>query len=247
MLGVVLALGLAGCANLNLEQPAIAVIIDDLGNQAKIDHRALALEGLKSVAILPFGPLSHGLAKHAHESGIEVLLHLPMEAEHKNHLLGPGALRTHMAYDEFVNTVRNALDDIPHRSGVTNHMGSRLTRDPQRMAWLMEELSNEPSLLYVDSRTTSNSAARGAARQAKVRYLARDIFLDNQRDIASINARFDELVQRAEQRGHATGIAHPYEETLQVLAERLRRSDQFRVVTVEELVRVRECRQADPD
>jgi hypothetical protein len=110
------------------------------------------------------------------------------------------------------------------------------------MGWLMEVVAERGELLFLDSRTTSHSAARAAARDAAVPFLARDIFLDNEREERYINARLDELVRHAELRGDAIGIGHPYPETLAVLARRLPTLDSVRIVSLERLKRARECR-----
>ncbi len=242
MLALLAALFIGGCAADAGLPPPVAIVIDDLGYRPRLDHAAIAVPGLESFAILPYTPLASALAERLHAAGKEVLLHLPMEARNHNELLGPGALRTTMTRGEFVATARAALDAFPRARGLNNHMGSLLTGDAERMAWLMDVVAERRELLFLDSRTTSHSAARKAARDAAVPFLARDIFLDNKRDERYINARLDELVRHAELRGDAIAIGHPYPETLAVLARRLPRLDSVRIVSLERLKRARECR-----
>jgi polysaccharide deacetylase 2 family uncharacterized protein YibQ len=242
MSSLLVSAALVGCLQAPATLPSIAIIIDDLGNRSEQDYAILELPGLVTLAILPFSPLTQSLAKSAHTAGRQVLLHLPMEATSKNHLLGPGALRSTMAYDEFVATVRKALADVPHLVGVNNHMGSLLTQDKMRMDWLMSELHATPGLIYVDSRTTSNSAAGGAARHADVPYLARDVFLDNQRSPSYIHAHFDALVEHAQRQGDAIGIAHPHPETIKVLRQRLAELSEVELVSITTLIASRKCR-----
>ena len=223
------------------ERPAVAIIVDDLGNRYADDHAAISLPGPIAYGILPFTPLGRSLAHTANAEGREVLLHLPMEADDDNHLLGPGALNMQMNRDDFVVAVRNALADVPHLSGVNNHMGSLLTRDPERMRWLMDEIRTRGGLVYVDSRTTSETAARQAALEANVPYIARDVFLDNNRSPAYIHAQFDRLVALALERGSAVGIGHPYPETTAVLLERLGALERVRLVSLAELRASRAC------
>ncbi|MGE0482862.1 MAG: divergent polysaccharide deacetylase family protein [Gammaproteobacteria bacterium] len=237
------ALTLSACLELQHQPPPVALIVDDLGYQPRRDHEIAALDAVESFAILPFTPLARELAERLHSAGKEVLLHLPMEAVSQNELLGPGALREAMDRPTFVATVRAALDALPYLDGVNNHMGSRLTSDAERMDWLMAALAEaRPGLLFVDSRTTAHSAARNAARAAAVPYLARDVFLDNRRTAAAINARLEELVRHAELRGDAIGIAHPYPETIAVLRTRLPMPGRIRIVPLETLRAERECR-----
>lgn len=223
------------------ETPAIAIIIDDLGNRLAEDRAAVSLPGPLAYGILPFTPHAEALALRANEAGKEVLLHLPMEADADNHLLGPGALDSTMPRPDFVEAVRRALDGVPHLVGVNNHMGSRLTRDSLRMGWLMDELGARGTLLYVDSRTTAHTVARRAARRASVPYLSRDVFLDNELDATYISAQFDALVEHAQMRGTGVGIAHPHPETTAVLFERLGALEGVRLVPLSRLGEERAC------
>ena len=236
------ALALGACLEAAPVTPAIALIIDDLGHRPAADSAALALPGAVTYAILPYSPGAAGLARAVRATGREVLLHLPMEAEANNHLLGPGALRADMPHREFVDTLHRALREVPYLSGVNNHMGSRLTRDRRRMDWLMAELSAVGHLVYIDSRTTAASAAADAAGAARLPYAARDVFLDNRQDQRYIDRQFDLLLARAAQRGDAIGIAHPHPATLAVLARRLRALAGLRVLGVRELIGERACR-----
>lgn len=244
MFSLIVSVTLAACLQMPAEPPAIAIIIDDLGYRPDQDEAAIAAPELTTVAILPFTALTARLAESAHRAGKEVLLHLPMEATHDNHLLGPGALRKNMAQAEFVRAVHAALDNVPYRIGMNNHMGSLLTQDRERMQWLMDALSSAPGLMYVDSRTTARSTARSAAREAHVPYLARDVFLDNERDAAYIEARFEDLVARAQTHGEALGIAHPHPETLSVLRRRLPALVDAEQVPLTRLLERRQCRAA---
>ncbi|MDZ7803432.1 divergent polysaccharide deacetylase family protein [Thiohalophilus sp.] len=70
-------------------QPAVSIIIDDLGNQQRSGLRAIDLPGPVTYAILPHRPFTRLLARHAHRQNKEVMIHLPMEAE-TGAALGPG-------------------------------------------------------------------------------------------------------------------------------------------------------------
>ncbi len=238
------AIALSACLHAAGHPPAIAIIVDDLGNRPRHDFALLENPAPLTLAILPFSPHTRRLAEAAHQAGRDVLLHLPMEAESHNHLLGPGAITSSMSEAEFSAAVQRAVADVPHLVGVNNHMGSKLTRDRQRMRWLMRVLKGDGSLFFVDSRTTAHSVAAGAAAEAAVSYLERDVFLDNRREARYIQARFDELVEQALVRGDAVGIAHPHAETLAVLRQRLARLQRVRLVPLTRLLELRECRTA---
>jgi uncharacterized protein len=233
---------LGACLHAQPATPAVALIIDDLGHRPAGDRAALALPGAVTFAILPHSPAATALAVRARASGRDVLLHLPMEAEADNHLLGAGALRADMARGEFVSTLHDALASVPYLSGVNNHMGSRLTRDRERMDWLMAELRAVGSLLYVDSRTTPGSTAAAAAAAQALPYAVRDVFLDNRQDPSYIERQFERLLARAARHGDAVGIAHPHPATLAVLARRLPALAGMRLVGIRRLIAERACR-----
>jgi len=221
--------------------PAIAVVIDDLGYRSRDDRAALTLPGAVSFAILPFVPEARRLAGAARAGGREVLLHLPMEAEHDNHLLGPGALRDDMTHGEFVDAVQRALREVPYLSGVNNHMGSRLTRDAPRMAWLMAELRAHGGLYFLDSRTTPDSRAAAAAAQARLPHGTRDIFLDDDPRAAAVERQFEALLARARRDGTAIGIGHPHPATVGVLRRRLRALGGVELVPVSTIISRQGC------
>lgn len=240
--GLLAALALSACVEASAGPPPVAIIIDDLGYRLRNDREATEIAGLETFAVLPFTPYGRALGERLYAAGKEVMLHLPMEAHNRNELLGPGALTEAMSEGEFNTAARAAIESIPHLSGVNNHMGSLLTGNRERMRWLMAVLADYPWLVFVDSRTTGTSAARDAARAAAVPFLARDVFLDHERDPRQIHARLDELIRHAQTRGDALGIAHPHAETLAVLRARLPGLTEVRVVRVDELRELRDCR-----
>jgi len=221
------------------QQPAIAIIIDDLGNHSS-HEQAVRLPGAVACAFLPHTPHTQRLARLAHSLNKEVILHAPMQAmNHK--ALGPGSLTLDMSEQEFVTTLQEGLAAVPHVSGVNNHMGSLLTRHPGHMLWLMQEMNRHGDLFFVDSRTTAESVARMVAEENRVPTLNRDVFLDAENSQAFVEQQFDQLVKIAKRRGTALGIGHPYPATLAVLNKRLLQLDSegVKLVAISELLRRR--------
>ncbi len=204
-------------------RPSISIIIDDIGYHLTEGIRAIELPGAIAYAFLPHTPHAIRLAKLAHSYNKEIMLHAPMQPidADKNRLLGPGALTMEMSEQQIIKTLQADLDSIPHVSGINNHMGSLLTRHPGHMLWVMRELNRQGDLFFVDSLTSNQSIAKKVAHEFSVPALQRDIFLDHIADEAYINRQFDNLIALAKARGSAVGIAHPYDETLNVLSERL--------------------------
>lgn len=225
----------------------LALIIDDLGDRWDYGQRALALPGAVTYAILPGTPYGVRLARLASKEGREVMLHQPMEALEVT-ALGAGALDSRMSREQFLRTLRTNLDALPEIRGINNHMGSRLTGNPEAMAWLMMELRQRGGLYFVDSRTTADSVARRVARHEGVATVGRDIFLDHVRTTAAIEQQLVRALKLAREQGSAVAIAHPYPETLTLLEAALPRLEQHgvRLVSVSQVIEAKKQRRNPP-
>lgn len=214
--------------------PAIAIVVDDIGYDHKRGRSAIELRKPFAYAVLPFSPYAKKLANMAHQRGKDVILHMPMEAEQDNHLLGPGALRLDMSELEVRRVFEKSLAAVPHAIGVNNHMGSRLTRESIPLSWLMQTIYNRGDLFFIDSRTSPGSLALNAARNANIRATSRDVFLDNVQSRDHVETQLSLLVTLAKKNGHALGIAHPYDITISILAQWQPRNHGVEVVKLSE-------------
>jgi len=200
----------------------IAVIIDDIGNSWSRGLQAIRLPGPVAISVIPDLPYSTRLAQHAHGRRKDVILHMPMEPMDRKELLAPIGLKTDMDMDRITASLESGFESVPHAVAMNNHMGSQYTSDSEAMARLMSVVrEKKPELFFVDSLTTPKSKASAEAVAYGVPSLARDIFLDNERDEAAIEQQFDKLIAIARQRGYAIAIGHPFPETLSVLQRRL--------------------------
>ena len=202
--------------------PTISIIIDDIGYRIHEDTSAIALPGPVAYAIMPHSPHAVTMSRLASQQGKIVLLHLPMEAEHKeqNQFLGPGALTLNMNREQFTHTLNMNLRSIPDAIGVNNHTGSKFTTDAKAMALFMESIKGL-DLYFIDSKTSTSSRGLEVARRMQVPTVPRDLFLDNNPSKSSIRARFAELIRISVQHGTAVGICHFRPNTAAVLEELL--------------------------
>ena len=201
--------------------PRIAIIIDDLGNGRRAGERTAALNGPVACAILPYTPFGKTIAKQAFLAGKEVMLHLPLQPVEQLETTGSGTIRIDNTRAQLVRIFESDIVSIPHVVGVSNHMGSLLTRHPGHMKWLMDAVKAHGDLFFVDSYTTVSSVALQLARERGVPSIRRDVFLDNVPTTAAIDHEFARLIKRAKKNGYAVGIGHPYPETLQYLEQAL--------------------------
>ncbi len=199
----------------NFKAAYISIIIDDLGHNYQRGLRALDLPAPITYSILPYSTHAKRLATVVHESGKEVMLHLPMQNE-GDLPMGPGGLTSSLDKAEFEQAIAVAFSQVPFAMGINNHMGSELTQMKMPMEWLMDEIQSR-NLYFIDSKTTPNSVASIIARQKQLMTASRDIFLDNDQSPYAINDQFRKLIRLAKRRGTAIAICHPYRETLAFL------------------------------
>ncbi len=230
-------------SNHNYSQPAISIIIDDMGYRLKSGYRAVNLQGAITYSFLPHAPHVNQLSQLVHEQNKEVMLHLPMEAE-GGKKLGPGGLTECMTEKKFIKVLESNINSIPYVSGFNNHMGSLLTKSQLWMKRLMHEVASEKNLFFVDSRTTSNSVALKVARAEGLQSIQRDIFIDHENSKLFIQKQLAKLIAKAQRNGTALAIAHPKKMTLSVLEEWLPKleSEGIKLVPVSELIMLQQQR-----
>jgi polysaccharide deacetylase 2 family uncharacterized protein YibQ len=199
----------------------VSIIIDDIGYRLKEGRRVINLPANLTIAVLPDAPHAKQLALMAYQQNKEVMLHMPMQSA-----LGEspeeGAINVEMEEKGVLKSLNDAFKKVPHAIGMNNHQGSLITRHPGHMTWVMEQLFKQ-GYFFVDSRTSKQSVAESIAKEQGVPVVRRSVFLDNERDKASIREQFDRLITIAKKKGRAVGIGHPHQETIEVLAELLPR------------------------
>tara|TARA_R110002049_G_scaffold80302_2_gene204269 strand:- start:23 stop:910 length:888 start_codon:yes stop_codon:yes gene_type:complete len=193
----------------------LVIIIDDMGNNLRRGLSALELPGRLTYAVIPFTPFATTLADAAVAGGKEVMLHAPMSTV-EDMPLERGALTSNLSREVFRQALRDALSSLPQARGLNNHMGSELTQQRRQMAWLMQELRTH-DLYFVDSRTSDKTVAATVAAEFNVPHLSRQVFLDNERTLEAIDARFREVLALIDETGFAVAIGHPYPETIAYL------------------------------
>lgn len=202
----------------------VALILDDMGNSLEAAQQACELGLPVTIAVLPFSAHAVETAQVAHECGLEVILHLPMEslADNSTEKDTPGLITTSMSDAEIRKTAEDCLEDVPYIRGVNNHMGSKLTEMERPMTQVLETLKGK-NLYFVDSRTSGRSVAYDLARSMGIPAGASNLFLDPGDDNGTpgepeVRSRIVELVALARKTGRAIGICHPRPATFSALA-----------------------------
>jgi len=209
--------------------PRIAIVIDDLGN-SRFQQRFAELPGPLTLALLPHTPFAERMATRAHETGKEVIIHMPMQAG-SNLDAGTGMLSTDDDKAEFIMLMEQAFLQLPQAVGMNNHMGSRLTALIEPMQWVMEQLALR-NFYFLDSRTTAATQAEQVARQFGLPVARRHIFLDNNPQPSEIASRWDDFIAHAHKHGEAIAIAHPHRTTYEFLQLTLPKLSEYGVELV---------------
>ena len=221
--------------------PRLALVIDDLGYiQPELVTRLCSLPVAFSVAVLPYQEYTRESAEVAHRLGKEVMLHLPMEPigyPGPGRDPGPNAILYNLLESEVRHRVQMALDEIPHRVGVNNHMGSRITPDRTRMGWVLQEIKAR-KFFFVDSRTEKDSVAFDVAKQLGIPAVERRVFLDDDKAFPEMEKQWERAIKLAKKDGSVLIIGHIYPETVEALEKLVLRSKgRVRFVTAGDLAR----------
>jgi polysaccharide deacetylase 2 family uncharacterized protein YibQ len=186
----------------------IAIIIDDVGNDMKGTAEILDMPVKLTVAVMPFLQTTKQDAIAAHEKGMDVIVHMPMEPKKgRPEWLGPGAITSNLTDEQVRERVEKAIDDVPYAIGMNNHMGSKITSDKRIMSIVLD-VCRERGLFFVDSRTNFRSVAGELAAAKNMPPVGNDIFLDDHNSKAHIRKQFDLAVQRAVDKKSCVVIGH---------------------------------------
>jgi len=101
---------------------------------------------------------------------------------------------------------------------MNNHTGSKFTSDKESMEKLMPLLKKD-GIIFVDSRTIGTTKIPQVSKELGLRYLGRDVFLDDRDGVANIKKQIREAVAVAKRHGSAIAIGHPRPDTLEALRQ----------------------------
>lgn len=195
----------------------IAIVLDDWGYNMNSMPILERIHYPLTMSVLPNLAYSKEVAEQLHRNKFQVILHLPMEP-HEKLRLEKNTIINAMTPEQIKEIINRDLADIPYVAGVSNHMGSSATENKNTMLVILEELKHR-KLYFLDSFVTSSSVCPGLAKEIKVKFAKRDVFLDNNLDKAYIKSQINKLKSIAASRGYAIGIGHDRKVTLEVLAE----------------------------
>ncbi len=200
-------------------KPVIAVVIDDLGLDRRRTARVIDLAAPLTLAFLPYAQELQAQTASGRAKGHELLVHVPMEPVGANYDPGPESnlLKLGLSVEEIRNRLERDLSQFSNFVGVNNHMGSKFTADRASMRVVLSDLQAR-GLLFLDSRTSAQSAGGEVAREIGIPFAERNVFLDNEISRSAVDAQLAKLEDFARQYGHAIAIGHPHDATIEALA-----------------------------
>jgi len=216
----------------------IAIVIDDMGYDLLVLDEILQIDAPITVSVLPHLSYSVLVAERANKAGREVILHLPMEPYgYPEKHPGSGALFLQMNRDEIMDQLEEVIMNIPHISGVNNHMGSKFMEDEKKVEIVLQQLKKK-GLFFLDSLTTKNSKGMQVAKKIGLGHVGRDIFLDNNCDFEDTLDILNRIAEKQNSWRTMVIIGHPHESTIQAIRKALPifRSRKIHIVPLSDLI-----------
>ncbi|NVN99205.1 MAG: divergent polysaccharide deacetylase family protein [Geobacteraceae bacterium] len=197
----------------------MAVIVDDMGSSMGELKELVSINIPLTFAVIPGLAKSKAVAEAAHTAGRQVMVHLPMEPQgYPKQKLEANGLLISQSEDEIVSRTVDLINGVPHAIGANNHMGSRFTEHEEKMIPVLNVLRDK-GLFFIDSRTSPKSKGLAVAERLGVKSGTRNVFLDNEQDVAAIKRQLVAAAEMAKRKGGVIAICHPHAATIAALKE----------------------------
>ncbi|PHS57278.1 MAG: hypothetical protein COB17_06710 [Sulfurimonas sp.] len=196
-------------------KPRLAIIIDDVSVKSQVDA-IKALNMPLTMSFLPpskFRPNSPALASKEKF----YMVHLPMEAQSFTKE-EPFTLRVKDSQSKISDRIANIKKLFPRVHYINNHTGSKFTSNEiavNRLVYALDKLN----INFIDSRTTAKTKVPKVMKNYGYKYIARDVFLDNEMDKTYIKKQIKVAINTAKKHGTAIAIGHPHANTILALRE----------------------------
>lgn len=98
----------------------VALIMDDMGNSLETLDELIGLGRHVTVSVLPYSAHAADTARIAHENGLEVLLHLPLESLNNHDIMAntKGMILAGMTEPDIVRSFESSYARVPDRKSV---------------------------------------------------------------------------------------------------------------------------------
>lgn len=212
-------------------KPRLAIIIDDMASHTHVDM--LRKTHLKLIPSFFPPDKRHPYTAEFAKDFEFFMVHLPLAAI-KYDKAELNTLHPSDDAQKIQQRVEYIKEHFPNVKFINNHTGSLFTSDKKAMEKLFKAFG-ENEFVFVDSRTIGNSKAKILANKYNQPYIARDVFLDNEDNIAYIKNQLKQAVDEAVKKGFAIAIGHPREKTFQALVQSKELLDLVELVYLNEI------------
>lgn len=196
----------------------MAIILDDWGVNRGLVYDVIRINRPITLAVIPHLEHSREIAEIAHEHGLGVMLHMPMEPKSTKERLEPHTIMTVSSDEDILHYTDEGLLSVPYAEGVNNHMGSAATSDPRVMRTFLKRLKSK-NLFFVDSYVIPTTVARWVAQEQGLYFATRDVFIDNQLNSDAIKKQLLKARLIALKTGKVVVIGHDHRITINAIAQ----------------------------
>ena len=201
-------------------KPRVAIIINNLGLSATYTEQILKL--MPKNITLSFSHISPKLKKwvrEARQKGFEVLIDLPMEPDgFPRNDPGRSTLLTSLSEVENLNRLEYVMVQSGGYVGLLSTHGRKFTLNSELLLPILKAIKDR-GLLYVDSRTTSQSLGPELSSDIQLPRAFNNVFIDKTPSQVHITTKLRELERIVMDKKFAVAIARPLPISMEILSE----------------------------
>ena len=201
-------------------KPRVAIIVNNLGLSATYTEQILKL--MPKNITLSFSHISPKLKKwvrEARQKGFEVLIDLPMEPDgFPRNDPGRSTLLTSLSEVENLNRLEYVMVQSGGYVGLLSTHGSKFTLNSELLLPILKAIKDR-GLLYVDSRTTSQSLGPELSSDIQLPRAFNNVFIDKIPSQEHITTKLRELERIVMDKKFAVAIARPLPISMEILSE----------------------------
>ncbi len=212
--------------------PRLAIIMDDIGN-AKQVRAFQKIPFAITPSIFPATQKHRDTPLFAKKFKC-YMVHMPMEAFNFSRP-EENTLEVSDSLDLIEEKIAAMYQDFPNAVAINNHTGSRFTSDAKAMDRLFCVL-DKYDINFIDSKTAPHTRGKETGKLHNRVVLERNIFLDNEPDVAYILNQLKKAVRYAKKHGEAIAICHPRPETFEAFKEASYLLKDVKMVFIDELL-----------
>ena len=198
---------------ITMGKPKLAIVLDDVC----IRKQVKAIKALNlpiTMSFLPPNSRHPNSAKLASKEKF-YMVHLPMEAMNFT-AEEPTTLHIKDSQKKIFKRIKIIKQLFPNVQYINNHTESKFTANEIAVNRLIVAL-NKYNINFVDSRTTSKTKVPKVMKNFGLKYISRDIFLDNKMNVTYVQKQLKRAIKVSKKYGSAIAIGHPHKSTIEAL------------------------------